>query len=74
MVSPVDLLDEAAAEAARAARTWISKWLRLVASMVASHGDDAVIRRLFKGATIRKLDERWNRILREEKFIPMEEP
>lgn len=34
---------------------------------------DAVIRRLIQRVSIRELDRRWNRILREETFIPLEE-
>ncbi len=34
---------------------------------------DEIVRRLIERASIKELDERWNRILKEEKFIPLDE-
>ena len=34
---------------------------------------DEVIRELIERASIRELDARWNRILEEEEFIPLDE-
>jgi hypothetical protein len=34
---------------------------------------DEIIRRLIERVSLKELDERWNRILREEKFIPLDE-
>ena len=34
---------------------------------------DDILRRLVEQASMRELDERWNRILRDEKFIPLDE-
>ncbi len=34
---------------------------------------DEVIRELIERASIKELDERWNRILRDEKFIPLDD-
>lgn len=34
---------------------------------------DAIVRRLIERASLQELDERWNRILREGKFIPLDE-
>jgi predicted CopG family antitoxin len=34
---------------------------------------DQIIRRLVERASMKELDERWNRILKEDKFIPLEE-
>lgn len=34
---------------------------------------DEIIRHLIERASIKELDERWNRILREERFIPLDE-
>lgn len=33
---------------------------------------DEIVRHLIERASIKELDERWNRILREEKFIPLD--
>ncbi len=32
-----------------------------------------IIQKLIKAAGLKKLDERWNKILREDKFIPLDE-
>jgi predicted CopG family antitoxin len=32
-----------------------------------------VIQKLIKEASLKKLDERWNKILKEDKFIPLDE-
>jgi hypothetical protein len=34
---------------------------------------DEIVRRLIARASIKELDERWNRILKQEKFIPLDE-
>lgn len=34
---------------------------------------DEIIRRLVERASLKELDERWNRILRDERFIPLDE-
>lgn len=34
---------------------------------------DEIVRRLIEQASLKEVDERWNRILREEKFIPLDE-
>jgi len=34
---------------------------------------DEVIKNLTERASIRELDERWNRILKDEKFIPLDD-
>ena len=34
---------------------------------------DDIINKLIKEVSIKKLDERWNRILEEEEFIPLDE-
>ena len=34
---------------------------------------DKIIQRLIKETAWKKLDERWNRILREDKFVPLDE-
>ncbi len=34
---------------------------------------DEIVRRLIEKASLKELDERWNRILREEKFIALDE-
>ncbi len=34
---------------------------------------DVIIARLIKEASWKKLDERWNRILEEDEFIPLDE-
>lgn len=34
---------------------------------------DEIVRRLIERASLKELDERWNRILRDERFIPLEE-
>ncbi len=34
---------------------------------------DQIIRRLIERASMKELDERWNRILKEEEFIPLDE-
>jgi predicted CopG family antitoxin len=34
---------------------------------------DEVIKELIERASIRELDERWNKILKDEKFIPLDD-
>lgn len=34
---------------------------------------DKIVRRLIERASLKELDERWNRILRDERFIPLDE-
>lgn len=34
---------------------------------------DEIVRRLIERASLKELDERWNRILKGEKFIPLDE-
>jgi hypothetical protein len=34
---------------------------------------DAIIRRIIREAAIKKLDERWNAILENDEFIPLDE-
>ena len=34
---------------------------------------DTIIRKLLKEAQMKKMDDRWNRILQEDEFIPLDE-
>ncbi|MCK4614016.1 MAG: hypothetical protein KAU14_04365 [Thermoplasmata archaeon] len=34
---------------------------------------DVIIRRLIKEAAIKEMDSRWNKILKEDRFIPLDE-
>jgi hypothetical protein len=34
---------------------------------------DTIIRKLLKEAQMKKLDEKWNKILQEDEFIPLDE-
>ena len=34
---------------------------------------DAIIRKLLKEAQMKKMDEKWNKILQEDEFIPLDE-
>jgi hypothetical protein len=34
---------------------------------------DEIIRHLIERASLKELDDRWNRILREEKFVPLDQ-
>ena len=45
--------------------------LRLIGEKGESY--DQIIQRLIKRAAIKKLDERWNKILENDEFIPLDE-
>ena len=45
--------------------------LRLIGEKGESY--DQIIQRLIKMAAIKKLDERWNKILENDEFIPLDE-
>jgi len=53
----------------------IRKDTKKMLESVGSKGEsfDDIVRRLIREAQVKKLDKRWNRILREDEFIPLDE-
>ena len=53
----------------------VSKETKEALRVLAEKGEsyDTIIRKLIKEASWKKLDKRWNKILKEDSFIPLDE-